>query len=91
MSKCFAVCPFNAKQQTANNKHTWFLGVWLFHCHKKLHAEMGQLMVFKVGSPEDWGAPPQDFPRCGNFGTEEPVNEPSIIKGKYEFLLDLNY
>ena len=35
------------------------------------HNEVGQNMVFKVGGVEDWGRPPENFPRCGSFGTSD--------------------
>ena len=61
-----------------------FVGIWFFHCHKKIHAEIGQAMVFKVGSPEEWGAPPDDFPSCGSFGTEEAPTRKSMIQEIYK-------
>ena len=51
------------------------VGLWLLHCHKMRHNEVGQNMIFKVGGLEDWGQPPENFPRCGSFGTSDAPKE----------------
>ena len=48
-----------------------FIGIWFFHCHVESHVEQGQAMLFKVGNPKDWETPPNNFPRCGSYGTED--------------------
>ena len=60
------------------------LGLWLFHCHNSFHSELGQIVVFKVGDEEDWGPPPQDFPRCGSFGTIDAPKGCPTSTGKHE-------
>ncbi|XP_077975451.1 uncharacterized protein LOC120332721 [Styela clava] len=40
-------------------------GVWFFHCHLAFHSEIGMELAFKVGDPEQWVKPPNDFPKCG--------------------------
>nr|XP_039255938.1 laccase-like [Styela clava] len=40
-------------------------GIWFFHCHLLFHAQAGMELAFKVGDPEDWVKPPNDFPKCG--------------------------
>lgn len=46
-------------------------GYWLFHCHIDFHAEVGMALVFKVGEHSDMLPVPENFPKCGNWMSNE--------------------
>ncbi|KAK6628330.1 hypothetical protein RUM43_002142 [Polyplax serrata] len=50
-------------------------GFWLMHCHIDFHAEMGMALLFKVGDDSKYKKPPKDFPKCGDFGRSQGVEE----------------
>lgn len=52
-----------------------FPGFWLMHCHIDFHAEMGMALLFKVGDDSKYKKPPKDFPKCGDFGRSQGVEE----------------
>ncbi|XP_046583061.1 laccase-like [Haliotis rubra] len=48
-------------------------GVWFMHCHIELHSADGMAMMINEAQDKH-PAPPDDFPKCGNFGPKITYN-----------------
>ncbi|KAJ8954968.1 hypothetical protein NQ318_000399 [Aromia moschata] len=70
-----------------------YSGYWIFHCHIEFHAEIGMAMVIKVGDDEQMLPVPKNFPKCGDYKPEYPLdpdcdNEACLDKCKSNGILN---
>lgn len=53
-------------------------GIWLYHCHVELHAEIGMTLILKVGKTSEFAKIPNQWPKCGSYLYKDVNNSPKF-------------
>lgn len=67
-------------------------GFWFGHCHYSFHTAMGMTFILQVGEPHQMARPPPNFPKCGNYMSNDlvPKLKPRWIKVNRTSVLPAN-
>jgi FtsP/CotA-like multicopper oxidase with cupredoxin domain len=56
-------------------------GIWLMHCHIDFHAEVGMIIILKVGDYDQMQPVPDGFPTCSDYKATEKLKSASLKLG----------